>query len=146
MGYRLLADVITVLHLAFVVFVLLGGFLVLRWRRSVWLHGPAVLWGVVVEWAGWVCPLTPLENWLRLTGHTPGYSGSFVEYYVVPVLYPAALTPGIQAILGALVVVANLLVYGYVIRWRRRQRRSASHAREVGGSSDQAQELPEQVN
>src|SRR5512139_3325388 len=88
MAYRLLADIVTVLHLAFVAFVLLGGFLVLRWRGSIWIHGPAVLWGAVVEWAGWVCPLTPLENWLRLNGHVRGYAGGFVEHYLVPVLYP----------------------------------------------------------
>jgi len=123
MAYRLLADIITAVHLAFVAFVLLGGFLVLRWRRSIWIHGPTVLWGAVVEWAGWVCPLTPLENWLRLKGDVRGYAGGFVEHYLVPVLYPEALTPGIQVVLGGLVIVVNLLVYGYVLRVRRRRAR-----------------------
>jgi hypothetical protein len=138
MAYRLLADIITVLHLAFVVFVLLGGFLILRWRRSVWFHVPAVLWAVVVEWAGWVCPLTPLENWLRAKGHVQGYSQGFVEHYLVPVLYPEALTPGIQVALGALVVVVNLLVYGYAFRVRRRQARFQGASPEDDGRSSQA--------
>jgi hypothetical protein len=124
MAYRLLADLITVLHFAFVAYVLLGGFLVLRWRRSIWIHGPAVLWGAVVEWAGWVCPLTPLENWLRLKGGVRGYEGGFVEHYVVPVLYPGALTPAIQVMLGGLVIVVNLLVYGCALRVRRRRARA----------------------
>jgi len=124
MAYRLLADAILFLHLAFVAFVLLGGFLALRWRRSIWVHGPAVLWAVVVEWAGWVCPLTPLENWLRLKGHARGYAGSFVEHYVVSVLYPEALTPAIQVVLGGLAIVVNLLVYGYALRVRRRRVRA----------------------
>jgi hypothetical protein len=124
MGYRFLADTLTVLHMVFVAFVLLGGFLALRWRRVVWLHGPAVLWGVLVEWAGWVCPLTPLENWLRLEGHGQGYGGGFVERYLAPVLYPAALSAGIQFVLGTLVVVVNLLVYGRVVQVRRRRARS----------------------
>jgi hypothetical protein len=124
MAYWLLAELITVLHLAFVAYVLLGGFLVLRWRRSIWIHGPAVLWGAVVEWAGWVCPLTPLENWLRLKGGVRGYEGGFVEHYVVPVLYPGALTPAIQVMLGGLVIVVNLLVYGCALRVRRRRARA----------------------
>jgi hypothetical protein len=123
MAYRFLADTLTMIHMAFVAFILLGGFLVLRWRRAVWLHGPAVLWGVLVEWAGWVCPLTPLENWLRLKGQGQGYSGGFVEHYLVPVLYPAALSPEFQFVLGTLAVAVNLLVYGYVIRARRRRAR-----------------------
>jgi len=124
MAYRLLADLITVLHFAFVAYVLLGGFLVLRWRRSIWIHGPAALWGAVVEWAGWVCPLTPLENWLRLKGGVRGYEGGFVEHYVVPTLYPEALTPAIQVVLGGLVIVVNLVVYGYALRVRRRRARA----------------------
>jgi len=134
MAYRLLADIVTVLHLAFVAFVLLGGLLVLRWRGSIWIHGPAVLWGAVVEWAGWVCPLTPLENWLRLKGHVRGYAGGFVEHYLVPVLYPDALTPGIRVVLGGLVIAVNLMVYGYALRVRRRRVR-------VPGSSAEAERL-----
>jgi len=135
MAYRLLADIITVLHLAFVAFVLLGGFLVLRWRRLAWFHGPAVLWGAVVEWAGWVCPLTPLENWLRVKGHVRGYSGGFAEHYLVPVLYPEALTPAIQVALGGVVIVVNLLVYAYVLQVRRRRARLPSASQKGDGLS-----------
>ena len=134
MAYRLLADIVTVLHLAFVAFVLLGGFLLLRWRRAVWFHGPTVLWGAVVEWTGWVCPLTPLEHWLRVKGHVRGYSGGFVEHYLVPALYPEALTPGIQMALGGLVILVNVLVYGYALRVRRRRARAP-------GSSEEAERL-----
>jgi hypothetical protein len=123
MAYGFLADTLTMIHMAFVAFILLGGFVVLRWPRAVWLHGPAALWGVFVEWAGWVCPLTPLENWLRLRGQGQGYSGGFVEHYLVPVLYPAALSMRIQVLLGTFVVLVNILVYGYVIRARRRRAR-----------------------
>jgi small-conductance mechanosensitive channel len=124
MRYRFLADTVTVVHIVFVAFVLLGGFFALRWRRVAWLHGPAALWGVLMEWAGWVCPLTPLENWLRLKGQGQGYGGGFVEHYLVPVLYPAALSTGIQFVLGALVIAVNILIYGYVIQARRRRARS----------------------
>jgi hypothetical protein len=123
MWYRLLADTLTVMHMLFVAFVVLGGLLALRWPRVAWLHGPAALWGVLVEWAGWVCPLTPLENWLRLKGQGQGYGGGFVEHYLVPVLYPSALSTGIQFVLGALVIIVNVLVYGYVIGARRRRAR-----------------------
>jgi hypothetical protein len=123
MAYGFLADTLTMIHMAFVAFILLGGFLVLRWPQAVWLHGPAALWGVFVEWAGWVCPLTPLENWLRIRGQGQGYSDGFVEHYLLPVLYPAALSPRIQVLLGTSVVLVNILVYGYVIRARRRRAR-----------------------
>jgi Protein of Unknown function (DUF2784) len=138
MAYRLLADAIVLLHLAFVAFVLLGGFLVLRWRRSIWIHGPAVLWGAVVEWSGWACPLTPLENWLRLKGQARDYAGGFVEHYVVSVLYPEALTPAIQVVLGGLVIVVNLLVYGYALRVRRRRARAPGSSEEAEGRSSGA--------
>jgi hypothetical protein len=119
--YQLLADVTVVLHLAFVLFVIGGGFLVARWPSVAWAHVPAAAWGAAVEFAGWICPLTPLENWLRERSGQPGYAAGFVEHYVVPLLYPAALSPGIQWLLGAFVVVVNLGVYAFV--WRRRRRR-----------------------
>ena len=91
MLYRFLADAVVVIHLGFVLFVVAGGFLVLRWPRTAWVQLPAAAWGVLVEWSGWVCPLTPLENWLRLHGGVAGYAGGFVERYFLPVLYPASL-------------------------------------------------------
>jgi len=112
--YRFLADAVVVIHLGFVLFVVAGGFLVLRWPRTAWVQLPAAAWGVLVEWSGWVCPLTPLENWLRLHGGVAGYAGGFVERYFLPVLYPASLTRGAQMLLGAAALAANLLAYALV--------------------------------
>ena|SRR5205823_6417667 len=92
MLYRLLADVVLVAHLGFVLFVVAGGFLILRWPGMAWVQLPSAFWGLVVEWSGWICPLTPLENRLRAQGGAAGYAGGFVEHYLVPVLYPASLT------------------------------------------------------
>jgi len=91
---------------------------VLRWPRVVYLHLPAAVWGALIELAGWVCPLTPLEQWLRRRAGGAGYSGGFIEHYILPVLYPSALTRPIQLILGGLVIAANLAIYGYAIRRR----------------------------
>lgn len=111
MLYRLLADVVLVLHLGFVLFVVAGAFLILRWRWMAWVQPPAALWGVFVEWSGRVCPLTPLENWLRAQGGASGYPGGFVEHYLLPVIYPASLTRTVQILLGALVLVVNVIAY-----------------------------------
>ena len=112
----LLADVVVVLHFAFVLFVVLGGLLVLRWRWVAYLHIPAAIWGVLIEFAGWVCPLTPLENRLRTAAGQAGYQGDFVEHYILPALYPAPLTRNIQLVLGCLVLGLNLGIYGYLLR------------------------------
>jgi hypothetical protein len=119
MIYRLLADVTVVLHLAFVVFVVGGGLLVLRWPRVAWLHVPAALWGAFIEFAGWICPLTPLENVLRQQGGEAGYDTSFVEHYLIPVLYPATLSRNVQWILGGLVLAINVTIYAVAIRRRK---------------------------
>ena len=121
MGARLLADAVVLLHAAFVVFVVLGGLLVL-WRRSIaWLHLPAAAWGFLIEARGWICPLTYLENDLRRRAGESGYEGGFVEHYVIPVLYPGALTREWQYLLAALVLAVNAVVYGVVLwRWRRK--------------------------
>ena len=103
----------------FVLFVVLGGLVVLRWPRLAYLHLPAATWGVVIEFAGWVCPLTPLEQSLRLKAGEQGYSGSFIEHYVLPLLYPSALTRTIQVALGIIVIAVNLAIYGYLLRSRR---------------------------
>ena len=115
-----LADAIVVAHLAFVFFVLLGGLLVLRWPRLGLVHVPAVVWGVWIEVSGWICPLTPLENWLRRRGGGAGYASSFVEHYVVPLLYPAGLTRDRQWLLAAVVVLINAAVYALVLGRRGR--------------------------
>jgi hypothetical protein len=116
MAYRILADILVVLHLAFVAFVVAGGILVLRRPRLAFLHIPAAAWGVLIELAGWVCPLTPLEVRFRILGGQAGYTGGFVEHYLIPLLYPAGLTREQQIWLGVLVGLFNLLIYGLVIR------------------------------
>jgi hypothetical protein len=120
--YRALADLVLVVHLAFVLFVVLGGLLVLRLPRLAWLHVPAAVWGVLIEYTGWICPLTPLENSLRERGGGAGYSGGFIEHYIQPVLYPAGLTRGTQIVLGSLALLVNLTAYGVVVARRGRFR------------------------
>lgn len=133
MGYRILADALVLVHLAFVVFVVAGGGLVL-WRRWVaFLHVPAALWGIWIEWSGGVCPLTPLEQRARLAGGEAGYAGSFIDHYLVPVLYPPGLGREQQVALGLLVAAINLLVYGSVlVRWARSRRSRASGGEGTG--------------
>ena len=121
MGYRLAADLTLVLHLLFIIFILFGGLLCLHRIRWAWLHLPAIVWGVWVEWAGWICPLTPLENYFRQRSSEQGYPGGFVEHYLIPVIYPEQLTILIQWLLGALVLVINIFVYLYVFRKKRKQ-------------------------
>lgn len=111
MAYRLLADAVVILHLAFVLFVVLGGVAVLQWPRLAWLHVPAAAWGALIEFAGWICPLTPLENFLRERGGEAGYSGGFVDHYITAIIYPHGLTRTMQLGIGALVLAINALVY-----------------------------------
>ena len=124
MTWRVLADLVVGLHLAFVVFVVLGGLLVLRWPSLVWVHLPVAIYGVLIEWVGWVCPLTPLENWLRMRAGGAGYTGGFVEHYILPLLYPGRLTDAVQLALGGVVVLVNVIVYWVV--WRRSVRRRSA--------------------
>lgn len=118
MIYRFVADAIVVLHLLFIGFVVLGGCLVLRWPKLALLHLPAACWGAVIELRGWICPLTPLENQLRQAAGDAGYPGSFIDQYLLPIIYPAGLTRGIQYGLAALVIIVNLAVYGWLARRR----------------------------
>jgi hypothetical protein len=118
MWYLLLADLVLLVHIAFVGFVLFGGMLALKWRRMIWLHIPAAAWGAIVEFAGWICPLTPLENWLREKAGQTGYHGDFFAYYLLPILYPDALTREVQTILGFLVVLLNVAIYWWL--WQKR--------------------------
>ena len=117
MLYLLLADSVLILHLSFVCFVLFGGLLILRWPRIAWWHLPAIAWGAVVEFSGWICPLTPLENWLRAQGRGQGYEGDFLEHYLLALLYPDGLTRATQIVLGLMVLAVNLTVYRWL--WRR---------------------------
>lgn len=114
--YPIFADLVVWIHLAFVVFVVLGGLLVMRWPRLIWVHLPAAMWGVIIELCGWICPLTPLENWLRREGGGENYHSDFVAHYLLPMLYPQGLTRKSQITLGALVVVVNVAIYGWIFR------------------------------
>jgi len=114
--YHALADLIILVHIAFIVFVLVGGLLAFRWRWMPLAHLPAVVWGAAVECFGWVCPLTPLENVLRRTGGGAGYSVSFIGRYLVPLVYPVEFTRELQLLLGGAVVAVNALVYFFVLR------------------------------
>lgn len=119
MPYGLLADLVVGVHFLFVLFVVFGGLLVLHRPALAWVHLPAAVWGALIEFAGWICPLTPLEKALRAREGGTGYEGGFVEHYVLPVLYPAALTRTVQVGLGLLVLLVNAAVYWRL--WRRRR-------------------------
>ena len=120
MIYRALADLVLVVHLAFVLFVVLGGLLALRWPWVASLHIPAAIWGILIEYSGWICPLTPLENALRQSGGEAGYAGGFIQHYIQPLLYPGGLTRETQIVLGTLALLVNLIAYGLVIARMRR--------------------------
>ncbi|HEX8411743.1 MAG TPA: DUF2784 domain-containing protein [Thermoanaerobaculia bacterium] len=111
MTYNLAAATIAVLHLAFIVFVLLGGLLVLRWPKLAWVHVPAAVWGVLIEFFGWWCPLTRWENYFLEQAGRAGYGGGFVAHYIMPVIYPPGLTRGMEIAIGILVLVINVSVY-----------------------------------
>jgi hypothetical protein len=113
---RLLADLLVVAHLVFIVFVVAGGLIVLRWPRVAWLHLPAVAWGIYAEATATVCPLTPLENHWRRQAGDAGYAGGFIEHYLVPLIYPAGLTPRLQLAIAVFVALVNLLIYAAA--WR----------------------------
>ncbi len=121
MLYRALADAILLAHVAFVAFVVLGGLLVLKWRKLAWLHLPVAAWGVLIEYAGWICPLTPLEVSLRLRAGESGYAGGFISHYIAGALYPSGLTRGMQVILGSFALLLNAAIYAWVVARRRRR-------------------------
>lgn len=114
--YRLLANAVVAFHGLFILFVVLGGFLTWRWRWVAAVHIPCALWGILIEYRGGICPLTPLENSLRARAGQQGYAGGFVEHYVLPVIYPKGLTAGVQVALGTLVLTVNLFAYSLLIR------------------------------
>lgn len=123
--YSAAADAILILHFAFVLFVALGGLLVLRWPWVAWMHVPAAIWGIGIEFGGWICPLTPLENALRERAGGQAYQGDFVARYLMPMIYPEGLTREAQVILGTIALVGNVLIYS--IAWRR------ARAAKIGG-------------
>jgi hypothetical protein len=120
MIYRLFANLVLIVHLAFVLFVLLGSFITLRWSKLTWFHLAAVLWGALTEFAGIVCPLTPLEVTLRQHGGEAGYDAGFIEHYVSALLYPAGLTRTLQIWLGFAALLPNILIYSYILVRKRR--------------------------
>ncbi len=114
-----LADLVLVLHLGFILFALGGGLLALRWPRAVWFHLPVLAWAALIEFMGWICPLTPLENWLRAQGGGAVYERSFIEHYVVPIVYPPGLTVEAQWLLAVLLLAVNAAVYSWALHRRR---------------------------
>jgi len=125
MVYQALSNLVLIAHLAFVLFVVFGGLLVLKYKSLAWLHVPAFLWGALIVLTGWVCPLTPLENWLRAKGSGQVYHTGFIEHYILSLLYPAALTRRSQILLGFLVLSVNLGLYGWIL-WRTGRGNSSS--------------------
>lgn len=124
MSYRLAAEGVLLLHLAFIVFALLGAALAARWRRLVLVHVPAAAWGFFVEFTGRICPLTHAENYFRIKAGQSGYSESFIEHYLLAIIYPAGLTGEVQFVLATVVVVVNVAIYG----WLFYPRRTSKHA------------------
>lgn len=120
--YLLLADLIVILHLLFVIYAVLGGLLLLKWSRLIWLHIPVVLWGTLTEFLGWICPLTPLEIWLRQQAGADPYQGGFISHYLVPLIYPPGLTPGMQWLLGSGLVIINVLIYSWLFIRKQKSR------------------------
>ena len=114
----LLADIVLIVHALFIGFVIFGGLIVLKWRKVIWIHIPCALWGALIEFYGRICPLTHLENYFRVIGHGDSYESSFIQHYLLPIIYPPGLTANIQILLGAIVIVINLIIYSIVWRCR----------------------------
>ena len=127
MLYGVLATLVLILHAAFVAFVVLGAFLVSRWKRLAWIHLPAVAWGALTEFAGIVCPLTPLEVSLRRLAGQAGYEGGFIEHYLTALLYPEGLTRDLQFWLGLGAILPNVVIYGWLITRRHQSKAQHSH-------------------
>lgn len=125
MPYKLAADLLVLIHLGFIIFVVLGGLLVLRWPKAVWVHIPAAFWGAWIEFAGGVCPLTPLEQSLRARAGADNYDGGFIDHYIIPIIYPPGFTPQTAELLGYFVLGINLLIYSIVVYRRFRRQNSA---------------------
>ena len=122
MLYRVLADLVVVAHLVFILYALFGGLVGLWKRWGLYVHLPTAVWIAVIEFQGWICPLTPLENRLRAAGGALGYDGGFVEHYLIPLIYPPGLTRSVQLVLGGVAIAVNVAVYSFVLHRRRRRR------------------------
>jgi hypothetical protein len=122
MFYLFLANVVVLIHFIFILFVIFGGFLLFKWVRCAWIHLPVVIYGALLEFFGWICPLTPLEKWLRLKGGGAAYETGFIDHYIVPIIYPSNLTRQLQITLGLFVLALNLGIYLAVIWFRVRKK------------------------
>ncbi len=125
--YQFLADALVVVHFLFIVFVVIGGIFLIRRPWLAWVHLPAAVWGATVELSGWVCPLTPLENYLRQRGGGAAYHGDFIEYYLLPLIYPENLTAAMQYVFGVVVIAVNLVFYILFLQ-KKRMRKSKNAA------------------
>ncbi|TAJ09414.1 DUF2784 domain-containing protein [Marinilabiliaceae bacterium JC017] len=120
MIFQILADLTIIIHGLFILFILFGALLAFRWKRIIWFHLPLAIWGAMVEYFHWICPLTPLENHFRRLSGEAGYEGDFIEQYLIPVIYPENLTPQFQIIFGSIVVVINLIIYSSLVyKWKK---------------------------
>jgi len=119
MIYDLLADIVVLFHFGFIIFAVLGALLLTRWPCLVWLHLPAAIWAMVIEFFGLRCPLTPLENWLRFKAGMAGYDLSFIEHYIAAIIYPGEITTSVKIMLGLGVLLINLVLYARFIKSRR---------------------------
>lgn len=119
MIYLILADLVMLLHFVFIIFAVLGALLVARWPRLIWLHLPTALWALGIEFYGGICPLTPLENWLRIQGGKADFSGSFIQHYIGAVIYPGEMTTTLRIMLGLGLLAINLGLYSWIIKRRR---------------------------
>jgi hypothetical protein len=119
---RILTDIIVLIHLLFIIFVVFGGFLAFYKKWFVWIHIPAAVWGILIEFFGWICPLTPLENKFRISEGLQGYGGGFIDHYLIPIIYPDNLTRNIQILLGAGVLIINITLYYFLIMHHRKNR------------------------
>jgi len=140
MFLRLAADLLVLVHLLFILFVVAGGFVALRWPRVAWVHLPAALWGGLIELGGFICPLTPLEVHLRQSAGAAGYSGDFIDHYLIALLYPPGLTRDMQIALGILVLLLNGAVYAVLLRrrWTKHRGHAAADGPPPAGQADGA--------
>ncbi|MDH3973622.1 MAG: DUF2784 domain-containing protein [Deltaproteobacteria bacterium] len=124
MNYTLLADIVLLIHFLFILFIIFGGLLTFKWKKAACFHLPLLLWGILIEYFHWICPLTPLENRLRAMAGETGYNRSFIEHYLLPVIYPGELTREIQLLLGTALLLVNISIYFLIwLKWNKNKRR-----------------------
>ena len=122
MIYSFLADLLVVFHLVFILYVIAGALLIFTWPKTLWIHLPSCFWGMTVEFTGWICPLTPWEIQLRRLAGEEGFSRSFIEQYLIPMIYPSGLNREIQMLMGSIVLIVNLSLYTLILIKRRKRK------------------------